>query len=78
MRNPYKKYLDKTVKYYDFLDAERYGRIVAVEDNPNDPETPYIYIEDEEQEFNEHLDEVNGEQIRYAEIRLSSEIYPVE
>ena len=78
MYNPYKKFLGKTVKYYDYLDAERYGRIVAIEPNPNSPDTPFIYIEDEEQEFNEHRDIVNGKEVHYAEIRLSSEIYQVE
>lgn len=78
MNNPYKKLLGKTIKYYDYLDAERYGRIAAVEHNPNAPDTPYIYIEDEEQEFNIHQDNINGKEINYAEIRPSNEVYPVE
>ena len=78
MNNPYKKFLGKTIKYYDYLDAERYGRIAAIEPNPNAPDTPFIYIEDEEQEFNEHSDVIAGKEIKYADIRLSSEVYPVE
>ena len=37
-----------------------------------------IYIEDEEQEFNIHQDNINGKEINYAEIRPSNEVYPVE
>ena len=73
-----KSLIGKTVKYYDYLDSERFGRIVAIEDNHNNPSTPYIYIEDEESEYNIHSDIVNGAQIAYAEIRISSEVYLVE
>lgn len=77
MYNPYKKFIGMSVKYYDYLDAERYGRIVAIEPNPNADDTPFVYIEDEEQEFNIHDDIVSGREVRYAEIRFSSEIYPI-
>ena len=73
-----KSLIGKTIKYYDYLDTERFGRIVGIENNHNDPSAPFIYIEDEEMEYNIHSDIINGSQIAYAEIRLSSEVYLVE
>jgi len=61
------------VKYFDFLGEMHYGSIIAVEPSPN-PEEPYLYISDEDEEFNTHEDLVNGTMIRYAEIRISSEV----
>lgn len=67
--------IGKAVKYYDYLDAERFGHIVAIEPYPMDPEQAYIYIEDNEPEFNIHQDFINGKVLRYAEIRPSDEVY---
>lgn len=67
--------IGKAVKYYDYLDLERFGHIVAVEPYPIDPEQAYIYIEDNEPEFNIHQDFVAGSVIRYAEIRPSGQVY---
>ena len=62
------------VKYFDFLGEMRYGNIIAVEPSSN-PEEPYLYISDEEEEFNIHEDMVAGVMIRYAEIRQSGQVY---
>ena len=70
-----KKLIGKSVKYFDYLDTERFGTIVAIEPYPNDPEQVYVYISDTDEEFNIHSDLVNGQQINYAELRLSSEVY---
>lgn len=67
--------IGKAVKYFDYLDAERFGHIVAIEPYPADPEQAYIYIEDNEPEFNIHQDFINGQILRYAEIRPSGEVY---
>lgn len=61
------------VVYYDYLGIESYGIIVAIE--PYSEDQIYVYIEDEDGEDNIHEDIINGKQIRYAEMRLSSEIY---
>ena len=63
------------VKYYDYLGLERFGRIIFTEPYPYDTSILYVYIEDEEIEFNIHKDVLNGNEIEYAEIRLSSEVY---
>ena len=63
------------VKYYDYLGLERFGRIIFTEPYPYDTSILYVYIEDEETEFNIHKDVLNGNEIEYAEIRLSSEVY---
>lgn len=70
-----KSIIGQHVKYFDYLDAEHYGTIVAVEPYPADPDQVYVYIEDEESEFNIHEDIINGQNIKYAEIRPSSEVY---
>ena len=63
------------VKYYDYLDLERFGRIIYIEPYPNDPNILYVYIEDEEPEFNIHKYTMENKEISYAEIRLSTEVY---
>ena len=63
------------VKYYDYLGLERFGRIIFTEPYPYNTSILYVYIEDEETEFNIHKDVLNGNEIEYAEIRLSSEVY---
>lgn len=63
------------IKYYDYLGLERFGRIIFTEPYPHDNTILYVYIEDEEPEFNIHKDVLNGNEIAYAEIRLSSEVY---
>lgn len=68
--------IGQKIKYFDFLGCEQYGKIVAVEPYPLDPNQVYVYIEDEEAEFNRYdLPCSNGSVIMYAEMRLSSEIY---
>ena len=66
--------IGKSIKYYDYLDSERFGKILAIEPSRN-PEILYIYIEDDDPEFNVHQDFINGQVLRYAEIRPSSEVY---
>lgn len=68
--------IGKHVRYFDYLDDERFGTIVAIEPYPMDPEVVYVYIEDEDPEYNVHQDFVNGSLITYAEIRPSTEVYP--
>ena len=63
------------IKYFDYLGLERFGRIIYIEPYPHDSEVVYVYIEDEESEFNTHSDILDGKNIKYAEIRLSTEIY---
>lgn len=70
-----KTIIGRHVKYFDYLDAEHYGTIVAIEPYPIDPAQVYVYIEDEESEFNIHEDEINGQMIKYAEVRPSAEVY---
>ena len=65
--------IGKHIIYYDYLGIESYGIIVAIE--PYSEDQVYVYIEDEDGEDNIHEDIVNGKQIKYSEIRLSSEIY---
>ena len=67
--------LGQSVKYFDYLDGERFGRIVAMEPYPYDPTLAWIYIEDEESEYNNKFDVINGVQICYAELRISTEVY---
>ena len=63
------------VKYYDYLGMDRYGKIIAVERSNMNPNDFYVYIEDEVPEYNIHEDMVNGVMIRYAELRLSQDVY---
>ena len=73
--------IGKTVKYFDYLGFERFGRIIFGESSNTliNYETGecdiYVYIEDEESEFNIHEIIINGEAKKYAEIRVSSEVY---
>lgn len=69
-----KDIIGRTVRYFDYIGSERYGRIIFVEPYPMDPDQVYVYIEDEEIEFNIHEDFLGGQNIRYAEIRPSSEV----
>lgn len=62
------------VRYFDYLGLERFGTIVSSEPFQHDDSVRYIYIEDEEVEFNIHEDIINGDSIRYAEIRLTTEV----
>lgn len=57
------KLLGTSVKYFDYIGDERFGRIIAIE-TKNDP-GPYkdlywIYIEDEDPELNDKTDFING------------------
>ena len=64
------------VRYFDYLDNERFGTVVAAEPvlyGPSD--LAWLYIEDEEPEYNIHQDFVCGQLITYAEIRVSNEVY---
>lgn len=63
------------VKYYDYLDMERFGTIVDIEPYPNDSSIVYLYIRDVDDEYNIHNDVVNGKTINYAEIRPSNDVY---
>lgn len=67
--------IGKSIKYYDYLGLERFGSIVAVEPYPEDPTQAYIYIEDSDPEFNTHQDCINGNVIRYSDLRLSTDVY---
>lgn len=62
------------VRYFDYLGLERFGVIIASEPYIHDNTVMYVYIEDEEPEFNIHEDIVNNQSIKYADIRLTSEI----
>lgn len=67
--------IGRTVKYYDYLGFERFGRIILFEPIQGNNEELYVYIEDEESEYNVHDIIINGEMKMYAEIRVSSEVY---
>lgn len=66
--------LGKHVRYSDYVGEERFGIIVATEPYPYDTELVYVYIEDEIGDKNEYQDWVNGRDVRYAAIKLSSEV----
>lgn len=78
MSDQIKDYIGCTVRYFDYLGSERYGRIAYMEPCTADDAvegTMYVYIEDEEIELNIHeASFVDGGVIEYAEIRLSTEI----
>lgn len=65
------------VRYFDYIGSERFGRIVAIEPYLLGPDQVYVYIEDEETEFNIHDIIVDNKviKIKYSELRLSSEVY---
>lgn len=66
--------IGKQVIYFDYLGEEHHGSIVAIEPCILSQNELYIYINDEDQDFNIHQDIVNGVQITYAELRPSSEV----
>lgn len=62
------------VRYFDYIGSERFGKIIAVE--PSQLATVYYcYIEDDEPDENTHQDIVNNQNIQYAAIRPSIELY---
>lgn len=63
------------VKYFDYLGLERFGRIIYVEPSNMNPDIFYVYIEDEEPEFNIHDIIIDGEVKMYAELRPNNEVY---
>lgn len=66
----------KSVKYYDYVGDERFGTIVAIEPSCFGEYIPYCYIEDDDPSYNIHTELIiNGIVKRYAEIRLSTEVY---
>ena len=67
--------IGKSVKYYDYLDDERFGTIVAIEPYNQNEGVVYVYISDNEEEYNFHQDMVGGKLVKYAELRLSTEVY---
>ena len=67
--------IGKSVKYYDYLDDERFGTIVAIEPYNQNEGVAYIYISDNEEEYNIHEDMIGGKWVKYAELRLSTEVY---
>lgn len=66
--------LGKQIKYFDYLGLERSGKIIAFEPCPDIDDILYLYIEDEDPEFNIHNDIINGKNISYAELRRSNDI----
>ena len=72
----YDEIIGLSVRYFDYLGLERFGRIVFAEPSNTNPNTVYVYIEDEESEFNIHEIVLVSKVIRYAEIRESTEVYP--
>lgn len=63
------------VKYFDYLGLERFGRICYSEPSNMQPDTIYVYIEDEDPEFNIHSIMTCDGEVRYAEIRTNEEVY---
>lgn len=63
------------IRYFDYLGLERFGRICYVELSSIGPETVYVYIDDEEPEFNIHELAAPSGIIKYAEIRTNEEVY---
>lgn len=72
----YDEVIGLSVRYFDYLGLERFGRIVFAEPSNTNPDMVYVYIEDEESEFNIHELALVSKVIRYAEIRESTEVYP--
>ena len=70
-------YIGKHVKYFDYLGLERFGNIIFIEPyHFGEPEDLYyIYIQDEEPEFNIHEIIVDGKVVQYAEIRINVEVF---
>ena len=72
----YDEIIGLSVRYFDYLGLERFGRIVFAEPSNTNPDIVYVYIEDEESEFNIHEVAAVSKIIKYAEIRESTEVYP--
>ena len=72
----YDEVIGLSVRYFDYLGLERFGRIVFAEPSNTNPDMVYVYIEDEESEFNIHELALVSKVIKYAEIRESTEVYP--
>ena len=72
----YDEIIGLSVRYFDYLGLERFGRIVFAEPSNTNPDMVYVYIEDEESEFNIHEVALMSKVIKYAEIRESTEVYP--
>ena len=72
----YDEIIGLSVRYFDYLGLERFGRIVFAEPSNTNPDMVYVYIEDEESEFNIHELALVSKVIKYAEIRESTEVYP--
>lgn len=68
------RYLNKPVMYYDTLGFMCYGKIVAIEPYPQDRNLAWIYIEDEDDDVNTMQDMVNGALIKYAALRISTDV----
>lgn len=69
--------IGKHIRYYDEMDSELFGNIVAIEIQPreNDDDIYWIYIMDEDSANREkHNDEVNGVLVTYTDLRPSIEI----
>lgn len=68
--------IGKAIKYYDYVGDERFGSIVAIEPSNIEDDVVYCYIEDEDPSYNIY-DEliIDGMVKRYAELRLSTEVY---
>lgn len=62
------------VRYFDYVGDERFGTVVAAEPSEHCPDLAWLYIEDEEPEYNIHQDFVYGQLVTYAEIRISDEV----
>lgn len=62
------------VIYFDYLGCERYGKVVFFEPCSFDNTIVYLYIEDDEYDENNKSILINNIEIRYAEIRLSSDV----
>ena len=66
------------VTYSDFLGFERYGTIVAVEPItnpvPGEEDCMWIYIEDEDQEYNIHQLLTPAGIVWYCELRISNQV----
>lgn len=66
------------IKYFDYLGLERFGRICYAEPSNVNPNQIYVYIDDEEPEFNIHEVITPSGPLKYAEIRTNEEVYPDE
>ena len=63
------------IKYFDYLGLERFGRICYADPSNMNPSIIYVYIDDEETEFNIHSIMTPNGEIKYAEIRTNEEVY---